>query len=263
MFAGEVSASQGISVVSAMSEDLPVSLRPVSCTHPSAYQYSACSNSHRLTTPARSTCHRSVRHGVGKHPVTAASRHRTQVLVAGEDVGRRRRRQGRHGLTPPSRRGPASRPAGRCAGWPRGSVRRAARPASRPPGSSAAGRRRRSTASALARTASRAGTQLHGQPLGDALVDGGRRLVDQCGRPADGPAVRRRPACAGVRRGRVDQVQADPCRGCHGGEVDGRRLRMGAVRARGRAATPSRRTSAVAPVISQARASSRWRCIRK
>ena len=70
----EVSPSQGMRVVSAMSEDLPVSLRPVSWTQPSAYQYSASSNSQRLSTPARRTCHRSARDGAGRPPAITASR---------------------------------------------------------------------------------------------------------------------------------------------------------------------------------------------
>ena len=72
----DVSPSHGINVVRAMSEDLPVSLRPVSCTQPSAYQYSASSNSQRLTTPARRTCQRSLRVGMGRPPSMTASRQR-------------------------------------------------------------------------------------------------------------------------------------------------------------------------------------------
>ena len=73
MLLEEVSASHGISVVSAISEDLPVSLRPVSWAQPLANQYSVVSNSHRFTTPARSTRQRSARAGAGKPPAVAAS----------------------------------------------------------------------------------------------------------------------------------------------------------------------------------------------
>jgi len=83
----EVSASHGMSVVRAIRDDLPASLRPVSCTQPWAYQYSATSNSHSPTTPARRGCQRSTLVGWGSPPARAAASQAVREASSPRSVG--------------------------------------------------------------------------------------------------------------------------------------------------------------------------------